>query len=60
MVVAVAAGSLIWWASVSSFVSLFRARMTDRLLGLVNRVSGGLIVVFGVVVLGRVAAMHLF
>lgn len=60
VVVAVAAGSLIWWASVSSFVSLFRARMTDRLLGLVNRVSGGLIVVFGVVVLGRVAAMHLF
>ena len=60
VVVAVAVGSLLWWASVSSFVSLFRARMNDRLLGLVNRVSGGLIVIFGVVVLGRVAAMHLF
>ena len=60
VVVAVAAGSLLWWASVSSFVSLFRARMDDRLLGLVNRVSGGLIVAFGIVVLGRVVAMQLF
>ncbi|MDO8838681.1 MAG: LysE family transporter [Parvibaculum sp.] len=60
VVVAVAVGSLLWWASVSGFVSLFRHRMTDRLLALVNRVSGGLIVVFGAVVLIRVAVTHLF
>lgn len=60
VVVAVAVGSLLWWASVSGFVSLFRARMNDRLLELVNHVSGGLIVLFGVIVLGRVVVMHLF
>ncbi|WP_339831987.1 LysE family transporter [uncultured Parvibaculum sp.] len=59
VVVAVAVGSLIWWASVSGFVSLFRHRMNDRLLGMVNHVSGGLIVIFGVVVLIRVAVTHL-
>ncbi|HUD49983.1 LysE family translocator [Parvibaculum sp.] len=47
-------GSAFWWAGLSSFVSLFRGRMNDRLLEIVNRVSGGLIVAFGIVVLVRV------
>lgn len=54
IVASVFAGSLLWWACVSSFVSLFRHRMTDQLLEIVNRVSGGLIVSFGLVVLTRV------
>lgn len=47
-------GSALWWAGLSGFVSLFRQRMNDRLLEIVNRVSGGLIVAFGVAVLARV------
>ena len=51
---AVIAGSLLWWLGLSQFVALFRQRMSDHLLEIINRVSGGLIIVFGVVVLARV------
>lgn len=54
IVASVFGGSLLWWACVSGFVSLFRQRMTDHLLEIVNRVSGGLIITFGLVVLLRV------
>ena len=60
VVVSVMAGSILWWVGVSGFVSLFRQSMNDRLLVMVNRVSGGLIAGFGIVVLGRVAAGFLF
>ncbi|MCF8470169.1 MAG: LysE family transporter [Parvibaculum sp.] len=60
VVVSVMAGSFLWWVGVSGFVSLFRQSMNDHLLAIVNRVSGGLIVCFGIVVLGRVAAGFLF
>jgi threonine/homoserine/homoserine lactone efflux protein len=55
LVVSVIIGSMIWWLGLSQFVSLFRQRMNDHLLEIVNRVSGGLIAAFGVVVLIRVA-----
>jgi threonine/homoserine/homoserine lactone efflux protein len=45
---------MLWWLGLSQFVSLFRQRMNDRLLEIVNRVSGGLIAVFGAAVLARV------
>lgn len=54
LVFSVVLGSMLWWAGLSRFVSLFRARMSDRLLETVNRVSGGLIAAFGILVLGRV------
>ncbi|MGB5094156.1 MAG: LysE family transporter [Parvibaculum sp.] len=54
IVASVFAGSLLWWACVSGFVSLFCHRMTDHLLEIVNHVSGGLIITFGLVVLLRV------
>lgn len=60
VVFSVMVGSILWWVGVSGFVSLFRQSMNDRLLVIVNRVSGGLIVSFGIVVLGRVAAGFLF
>lgn len=59
IVLAVMAGSALWWAGLSGFVSLFRQKMNDRLLILVNRVSGVLIIVFGAVVLVRVACSFL-
>ena len=54
LVLSVFAGSALWWAGLSGFVSMFRQRMNDHLLELVNRASGGLIVLFGIAVLGRV------
>ncbi len=47
-------GSVLWWLCLSQFVNLFRNRMNDRLLEIVNRVSGVLIASFGVAVLARV------
>ncbi|MES1989804.1 MAG: LysE family transporter [Pseudomonadota bacterium] len=52
---AVVAGSMLWWIGLSQFVNLFRARMSDHLLGIINLVSGGLIMAFGAAVLLRVA-----
>jgi threonine/homoserine/homoserine lactone efflux protein len=54
LVLSVLCGSGLWWLGLSQFVSLFRQRMNDRLLEIVNRVSGGLIAVFGAAVLARV------
>ena len=59
IVLAVLCGSALWWAGLSGFVSLFRQKMNDRLLAVVNRISGCLIVIFGVVVLARVAISFL-
>jgi threonine/homoserine/homoserine lactone efflux protein len=47
-------GSLLWWLGLSQFVNLFRQRMSDRLLEIINRVSGCLIIGFGVIILMRV------
>ncbi|MDO8289903.1 MAG: LysE family transporter [Parvibaculum sp.] len=51
---AVVAGSMLWWVGLSQFVNLFRQRMSDHLLEIINRVSGGLIIAFGAAVLLRV------
>jgi len=53
LVVSVIAGSAIWWVIITGFVSLFRGRMTDRSLELLNHVSAVIIVLFGGVVLAR-------
>jgi threonine/homoserine/homoserine lactone efflux protein len=52
---AVISGSMLWWIGLSQFVNLFRARMSDHLLEIINRVSGCLIMAFGAAVLIRVA-----
>lgn len=54
LVASVFSGSVLWWLCLSQFVNLFRNRMNDRLLEIVNRVSGVLIASFGVAVLARV------
>ncbi|NIJ42617.1 threonine/homoserine/homoserine lactone efflux protein [Parvibaculum indicum] len=53
VVASVMAGSVLWWCCVSGFVAYFRKRMNDSLLEKVNHVSGALITIFGLVVLGR-------
>ncbi len=51
LVVGVFAGSAAWWLLLSGGVSLFRRRIGPAVLGWVNRIAGGVIVVFGLYLL---------
>ncbi len=51
LVLSVFTGSSSWWLVLSGSVSLLRAKVTPRVLLWINRVSGAIIVVFGVVAL---------
>jgi threonine/homoserine/homoserine lactone efflux protein len=51
LVLGVFLGSGLWWLFLSSVVGVFRARMGPRQLRWVNWLSGGIIVVFGVLAL---------
>ena len=51
LVLAVFIGSATWWLILSGAVSLFRARVTPKVLLWINRVSGAIILGFGVVAL---------
>lgn len=48
LVVGVYTGSFLWFLTISQIASVFRTRLRSGGLGLVNRVSGGLILAFGV------------
>ncbi|MDE1173507.1 MAG: LysE family translocator [Parvibaculaceae bacterium] len=56
LVGAVVGGSIIWWACITGFVSLFRQKMNDHMLEWLNHIAGVLIIVFGLGVLVRLAA----
>lgn len=45
-------GSLLWWLLLSTGVSLFRSRMNATALLWINRLSGAIILAFGVAALG--------
>ena len=51
VVLGVFVGSVLWWCFLTSVVSFLRARFTDVWLLWINRVSGGIIMLFGVVAL---------
>lgn len=53
LVASVIAGSVLWWAAITGFVSLFRDRMTDDGLEILNKISAVIIVLFGAAILGR-------
>ena len=55
LVLSVFAGSASWWLVLSGAVSLFRTRVTPKVLLWINRVSGAIILGFGVVALVSVA-----
>jgi putative LysE/RhtB family amino acid efflux pump len=48
----VASGSLSWWLALSTGVSLMRHKVSDSAVRTVNRVSGAVIVAFGLLALG--------
>ncbi|MEJ1157841.1 LysE family translocator [Prosthecomicrobium sp. N25] len=58
LVAGVLAGGAAWWFLVASLVSLVRTRMTDRALETVNHGAGALLVLFGTVLIGRIALLH--
>jgi threonine/homoserine/homoserine lactone efflux protein len=56
LVLGVFLGSALWWLALSGAVSLLRSRVTPRGLRWVNRVSGVIILGFGVAALASLAA----
>jgi threonine/homoserine/homoserine lactone efflux protein len=48
LVLGVLVGSALWWAILSSGVAAVRARVSPRVLRWINRLSGAMLVVFGV------------
>ncbi len=48
LVLGVFLGSALWWLTLSSVVSIFRAKIGSRQLQWVNRISGAVILAFGV------------
>lgn len=59
MVLGVFCGSAAWWLMLSGAVSLVRYRMNVQAMIWVNRISGGIIIAFGISALGRLAFEHL-
>lgn len=53
MVVAVGAGALLWWTGLAAFVSKIRHLLSDTTLRRINVVSGILLAVLGVLLVGR-------
>ncbi|MFB7138102.1 LysE family translocator [Gottfriedia sp. NPDC056225] len=51
LVLGVFSGSSLWWIILSSGVGLFRNRINNQSLTLINRLSGIIIIIFGVIAL---------
>ncbi len=50
MLLAVAAGATFWWVGLSSFVNIFRSKIRLRNLWWINKISGILVIIFGIAV----------
>jgi threonine/homoserine/homoserine lactone efflux protein len=55
LVLGVLAGSALWWLLLSSGVAMLRARITQAMLGWINRASGSILMGFGVL---AIASLH--
>jgi threonine/homoserine/homoserine lactone efflux protein len=51
LVIGVFLGSALWWLCLSGLVNLFRARLTPTALGWFNRISGTVLLAFGIAAL---------
>lgn len=59
-VIGVVAGSATWWASLTTVVGQLHARIDDHVVQIINRASGALVTVFGLIVLVHVMFPRLF
>jgi threonine/homoserine/homoserine lactone efflux protein len=57
LILGVFAGSSLWWLTLCALASLFRQKLSLARMQIINRISGGLIVVFGVLVLASVTSL---
>jgi threonine/homoserine/homoserine lactone efflux protein len=55
VVIGVAAGSTLWWLVLTTVVGLFHASISNRVMSIINRISGFAIAGFGVAVLIHLA-----
>ena len=55
VVAGVVAGSAGWWLVLTSVIGLFHARIDTAAMRLINRISGALVALFGLAVLGNLA-----
>jgi threonine/homoserine/homoserine lactone efflux protein len=56
VVLGVFAGSTLWWLTLTTVVGLLHARISDRTVRVINEISGAVVALFGVVVLGHLAS----
>lgn len=54
LVTGVFTGSALWWLTLSGIVGLFRKNLTPPRLAWVNRIAGGVIAAFGLLILGSI------
>jgi threonine/homoserine/homoserine lactone efflux protein len=52
IILGVFTGSALWWLSLSGFVSLFRHRVSEQAMAWINRISGVIILGFGIIAIG--------
>ena len=57
LVLGVFVGSAAWWLLLSSGVSLLRSRVNHLVLTWVNRLAGGVLVVFGILALAGLVSL---
>jgi len=60
LVLGVFSGSALWWLALSGGVSIFRDRFNANVMLWVNRIAGVAILVFAILMLGRVISALLF
>ncbi len=60
MVGSVIAGSMLWWAALTSLMGYFQNHMTYTRLKLLNQISGGVIALLGALVFGQLIMTRLF
>ena len=51
LVAAVMGGSLAWWLGLSELIATIRHKLTENRLKLINRIAGGVLVAFGLILL---------
>jgi arginine exporter protein ArgO len=51
LVAAVMGGSLLWWLGLSELIATIRHRLTEERLKPINRIAGGVLVAFGLLLL---------
>jgi len=54
LVASVMGGSLLWWLGLSHLVSRLRHRLDEERLQRINQIAGGLLVIFGIALIGQV------